>query len=71
MYGDSDVPTGTGEECVEELEEEAELESGTWNAGTDRVGRSNSGVVACNTKLGLVVRRGLDEPGIHRIDINP
>lgn len=37
-------PMGTGEECSDELEEDAELESGTWNAGTDCVGRNNSGV---------------------------
>lgn len=49
-YGDGEVmvpddnPVGRGEECVEEFEEEAELESGTWNAGTERVGRSSSGV---------------------------
>lgn len=55
------MPIGTGEECVEELEDEAELESGTWNAGTDRVGRNNSGV--CGNKLGVVGRRGFEAPG--------
>ena len=33
MYVPEDMPCGIGEECVDELDDEAELESGTGNAG--------------------------------------
>ena len=55
-----EMPIGTGEECVDEFDEDAELESGTWNAGTDRVGLNNSGV--CGNKLGVVGLRGFEAP---------
>ena len=51
-----DIPIGTGEECVEELHDDVELESGTWNAGTDRVVRIASGVLLGNPGVGFVTR---------------
>ena len=63
------MPTGAGEECVDEFDEfDVELESGTWNAGTDCADRRNSGVVACSNRLGLVVRRGFEGPGKRYLD---
>ena len=63
MIVPDDMPVATGEECVEELEDDAELESGTWNAGTERVVRNNSGVWWGRTTFGVVVRR-LEVPKI-------
>ena len=61
MMVPDDIPGGTGEE-FDELEEEAELESGPWNAGTERAVRSVSGVFCGMLGLGVVGRRWLEIP---------